>query len=54
MWIKWMIAKGVQEGTTSSPTRRDIAVWVDKSMVQMKEEQRIIKKCMVQNGVRVV
>jgi hypothetical protein len=40
MRIKWMIAEGVQEGTTSSPTRRDVAVWVDKAMAQMKEEQR--------------
>jgi hypothetical protein len=43
MWIKWMIAKGVQEGTTSLPMRRNIAVWVDKAMTQMKEEQQIIK-----------
>ncbi len=38
MWIKWMIAKGVQEGTTSLLTRHDVAVWVDKAMAQMKEE----------------
>jgi hypothetical protein len=43
MWIKWMIAKGIKEGTTSLPTRRNIAVWVDKAMAQMNEEQRIVK-----------
>jgi hypothetical protein len=39
MWINWMIAEGVQEGTTSSPTRRNVAVWVDEAMVKMKEKQ---------------
>jgi hypothetical protein len=38
MWIKWMISKGVKEGTTSSSTRPNVAVWVDKAMAQMKEE----------------
>ncbi len=38
MWINWMIAKGVQESTTSLPTRRDVAVWVDKAMAKMKEK----------------
>jgi hypothetical protein len=42
MWIKWMIAKGIKESTTSSPTRHKVAVWVYEAMVQMKEEQRII------------
>ncbi len=50
MWIKWMIAKGVQEGTTSSPTRHDVAVWVNKAMAQMKEEQRIIKNAWLKMG----
>ena len=50
MWIKWMIAEGVQEGTTSSPTRRDVAVWVDEAMAQMKEEQRIIKNAWLKMG----
>jgi hypothetical protein len=38
MWFNWMIAEGVQEGTTSSPTRRDVAVWVDEAMAKMKEK----------------
>ncbi len=45
-----MIAKGVKEGTTSSPTRRGIAVWVDKAMTQMKEERRIIKNAWLKTG----
>ncbi len=38
MWIMWMIAEGVKEGTTSLLMRRDVAVWVDKAMAKMKEE----------------
>ncbi len=38
MWIKWMIEERIREDTMSSPTRRGIAVWVDKAMAQMKEE----------------
>jgi hypothetical protein len=50
MWIKWMIAKGVQEGTTSLPTRHNVAVWVKKAMAQMKEEHWIIKKAWLKAG----
>jgi hypothetical protein len=50
IWIKWMIAKGVKEGTTSLPTGRDVAVWVDKVMAKMKEEQRIIKNAWLKTG----
>jgi hypothetical protein len=52
MWIKWMIAKGIKEGTTSLPTRRDVAVWVDEAMVQMKEEQWIIKNTWLKMGFK--
>jgi hypothetical protein len=52
MWIKWMIAKGVQEGTTSWPTRRDVVVWVDEAMAQMKEERRIIKNAWLKTGFK--
>ncbi len=38
MWIKWMIAEGVKEGTTSLPRRCNVAVWVDEAMAKMKEE----------------
>ena len=37
-WMSWMIAEGVIHGTTSSPTRRDVAGWVDRAMAEMKNE----------------
>ncbi len=42
MWIKWLNNKGINQGTTNLPMRRDIAISVDKVMGQMKEERRII------------
>jgi hypothetical protein len=50
MWTNWMIAEGVQEGTTSSPTRHDVAVWVDKAMAKMKEKRQIIKTAWLKMG----
>ncbi len=38
MWIKWMIVKGINKGSTSLLMRHDVAVWVAKAMAQMKEE----------------
>ncbi len=52
VWIKWMIAKGVKEGTTSLPTRRDVAVWVDEAMALTKEEQQIIKNAWLKTGFK--
>jgi hypothetical protein len=52
MWIKWMIAKGIKEGTTSLPMRRNVAVWIDKAMAQMKEERRIFKNAWLKTGLR--
>ena len=37
-WISWMINEGIIHGTTSSPSRRDVAGWVDRAMVEMKNE----------------
>jgi hypothetical protein len=45
-----MIAKGIKEGTTRSPMRCDVAVWVDEAMAQMKEEQQIIKNAWLKTG----
>ncbi len=50
MWINWMIAKGVQEGTTSLPRRCDVAVWVDKAMAKMKEKRQIITNAWLKMG----
>jgi hypothetical protein len=42
-WHNWMIAEGVVHGTTSPPTRLDVAKWVDAAMLEMKGEGEIIR-----------
>jgi hypothetical protein len=37
-----MIAEGVIHGTTSTPTRQDVATWVTSAMAEMKREGEII------------
>jgi hypothetical protein len=41
-WLSWMIAEGVIHGTTSTPTRQDVATWVTSAMAEMKREGEII------------
>ncbi len=41
-WHSWMIADGVVHGTTSPPTRLDVATWVDNAMAEMRREGGII------------
>ncbi len=50
MWINWMITEGVQEGTTSSPLRCDVTVWVDEAMAKMNKKQQIIKNAWLKTG----
>jgi hypothetical protein len=40
----------VEEGITSLLMRHNVAVWVDKAMAQMKEEQWIIKNSWLKTG----
>ena len=45
-----MIAKGVIHGTTSPPTRHDVATWVDRAMAEMKSEVGIIRNAWLKTG----
>jgi hypothetical protein len=36
MWLSWMIAEGFVHGTTSTPTRLDVVMWVANTMAEMK------------------
>ncbi len=49
-WISWMISEGIINGTTSSPTRRDVAGWVDRAMGEMKEVVGIIHNAWTKTG----
>jgi hypothetical protein len=43
LWISWMIAKGIIHGSTSSPMRKNIAMWVCDAMGEMSREGTIIR-----------
>jgi hypothetical protein len=49
-WLNWMIAEGVIHGTTSPPTRVDVAKWVDVAMLEMKGERQIICNAWKRHG----
>jgi hypothetical protein len=39
LWISWMISEGVIHGTTSTPTRLNVATWVNEAMKEMNRER---------------
>jgi hypothetical protein len=45
-----MIAEGVIHGTTSPPTRHDVAGWVDRAMAEMKSEVGICHNAWLKTG----
>ena len=47
-----MIAEGVIHGTTSPPTRRNVATWVDRAMAEMKSEVGIICNAWLKTGYK--
>ena len=49
-WLSWMIAEGVIHGTTSPPTRRDVATWVDWAMAEMKSAVGIVRNAWLKTG----
>jgi hypothetical protein len=49
-WLSWMIAEGIIHCTTTPPSRRDVAGWVDRAMEEMEREERIIKNAWRKTG----
>jgi hypothetical protein len=49
-WMSWMIAEGVIHGTTSTPTRCDVTGWVDRAMMEMKNEVGIYRNAWSKTG----
>jgi hypothetical protein len=42
-WHAWMMAEAVIHGMTSTPTRLNVATWVNRAMGEMREEGGIIR-----------
>ena len=49
-WLNWMINKGVIHGTTSPPSRLDLAKWVHTALLEMKGEGEIIWNAWKRHG----
>ena len=49
-WVSWMIAKGVIHGTTSPPTRRDVAGWIDRAVAEMQSEGTVCRNAWQKTG----
>ena len=49
-WVSWMIAEGVIHGTTSPPTRRDVAGWVDRAVAEMRNKGTICRNAWSKTG----
>ena len=45
-----MISEGIIHGTTSPPTRRDVAGWVERAMAEMKDNATIICNAWKKSG----
>ena len=45
-----MITEGVIHGTTSLPSRRDVAGWVNHTIAEMKGEEQIVKNAWMKTG----
>ena len=49
-WVSWMINEGIIHGTTSPPTRRDVAEWVDWAVAEMRSEGTICRNAWQKTG----
>ena len=49
-WVSWMIAEGVIHGTTSQPTRRNVAGWIDWAVAEMRSEGTICRNAWQKTG----
>ena len=50
LWTEWMISEGITNGTTSTPTRLNIATWVDQAMADMSAKRRIVRNACLNSG----
>ena len=45
-----MIDEGLNSGTTSAPTRKVVAEWIDAVLTEMRNETQIIKNAWMKTG----
>ena len=50
LWTEWMIDEGLNSGTTSAPTMKVVAEWIDAVLTEMRNETQIIKNAWMKTG----
>jgi len=50
LWTEWMISEGMANGTTSTPTRLNVATWVDQVMADMSAKRGIVRNACLKSG----
>jgi phosphohistidine swiveling domain-containing protein len=45
-----MISEGIANGTTSTPTRLNVATWVDQAMADMSAKHGIVRNAWLKSG----
>jgi hypothetical protein len=50
LWTEWMISEGIANGTTSTPTRLNVATWVDQAMADMSAKHGIVRNAWLKSG----
>ena len=50
LWTEWMISEGIANGTTSTPTRLNVATWVDEAMADMSAMRGIVRNAWLKSG----
>jgi len=51
LWTEWMISEGItNNGTTSTPTRLNVATWVDQAMADMSSKRGFVRNAWLKSG----
>jgi hypothetical protein len=50
LWTDWMVEFGLATGTTTTPTRKLVAEWIDAALTEMRSETTIIKNAWRKTG----
>jgi hypothetical protein len=49
-WTEWMIEEGLGAGTTTPPTRQQVAIWIDTVLTDMGKETTIVTNAWMKSG----
>ena len=50
LWTDWMVKFGLAMGTTTTPTRKVVAKWIDAVLSEMRSKTTIVKNAWMKTG----